>query len=115
MVLFQNPAPNKYLKQQGKDLVAKAYRKFFHNPTGQRDIREIKEEGFRRKFLMELFVTVFGYVINPDPDHNLTMEFKNEKGSKKWDTSIFRQIKAITVFHIVISGIILLLNPQPLL
>jgi type I restriction-modification system DNA methylase subunit len=103
MALFQKSVLNKYLKIQNKTAVAKAYKKFtkyFHNPTIQQNIREIKEEGFQQKFLMELFVTVFDYVINPDPNYNLTTEFKNEKGAKKADGAILVENKALTVIEL---------------
>ncbi len=83
MPLYQNSVLNKYLKQQDGEAVAKAYKKFtkyFHNPTIQQNIRESKEEQFQEGFLRELFVTVFGYVLNPNANYNLTTELKNEKG-----------------------------------
>ena len=91
MALFQKSVLNKYLKQQDDVAVEKAYKKFvkyFFNPITQQNIREINEEGFQQKFLMELFVTCFGYVINPDPDYNLTTEFKNLKDAKKADSVV---------------------------
>jgi hypothetical protein len=103
MALFQKSVLNKYLKIQDKTAVTKAYKKFtkyFHNPTIQQNIREIKEEGFQQKFLMELFVTVFDYIINPDPNYNLTTEFKNEKGAKKADGAILVENKALTVIEL---------------
>ena len=103
MPLFQTSVLKKFLKQQNTDAVSKAYKKFskyFHNPVIQQNIREIKEEGFQQKFLMELFVTVFGYVINPDPNYNLTTEFKNEKGAKKADGAILVDGKALGVIEL---------------
>jgi type I restriction-modification system DNA methylase subunit len=103
MALYQISVLKTYLSHQDKVEVNKAYKKFikyFHNPTRQRNIREIKEEGFQQKFLMELFVTVFGYVINPDPNYNLTTEFKNEKGAKKADGAILENGKAIGVIEL---------------
>ena len=49
---------------------------------------------------MELFVTVFGYVINPDPKFNLTTEFKNEKGAKKADGAILNDGKGLGVIEL---------------
>ena len=48
---------------------------------------------------MELFVNVFGYIINPDPKFNLTTEFKNEKGAKKADGAILIDAKALGVIE----------------
>jgi len=103
MALFQKSVLNKYLKQQDDVAVKKAYKKFvkyFFNPITQQNIRDINEEGFQQKFLMELFVTCFGYVINPDPDYNLTTEFKNLKDAKKADGAILVEGKAIGVIEL---------------
>ena len=79
MPLFQSSVLNKYLKDQDDQLVNDAYKRFttyFHNPTIQQNIRESKEEQFQEGFLTELFVKVLGYVINPNPEFNLTTEFR---------------------------------------
>jgi len=91
MAFFQNSVINKHLKALDKEVVKAAYAKFrnyFHNPEIQQNIRELNEEQFQQKFLIELFVNIFGYTINPDPDYNLTTEYKNEKGAKKADGAI---------------------------
>jgi hypothetical protein len=49
---------------------------------------------------MELLVNIFGYVINPDPNYNLTTEFKNEKGAKKADGAILKNGKALSVIEL---------------
>ena len=103
MPLYQNSVLKTYLAQQDKEVISKAYKKFikyFHNPVRQQNIREIKEEGFQQKFLIELFVNVFGYIINPDPKFNLTTEFKNEKGAKKADGAILKDAKALGVIEL---------------
>ena len=103
MALFQKSVLNEYLNNQDNVAVEKAYKKFvkyFHNPTTQQNIRDINEEGFQQKFLMELFVTCFGYVINPDPDYNLTTEFKNLKDAKKADGAILIDGKARAVIEL---------------
>ena len=86
MPLFQTSVLKTHLKQQDQALIEKAYKKFikyFQDPSIQDNIRNSKEEQFQEGFLRELFVRVFGYVINPSVNYNLTTEFKNEKGSKK--------------------------------
>lgn len=103
MDLFQPSVQKNYLKLQDKEAVAKAYKKYtkyFHNATIQQNIRESKEEQFQQKFLMELFVNVFDYVIFPDSNHNLTTEFKNEKGAQKADGAILKDGKAIAVIEL---------------
>ena len=103
MALFQNSVLNKYIELQDQQVIEKAYKiftKYFFNPVIQQNIRDIKEEGFQQKFLMELFVNVFNYVINPDPEYNLTTEFKNEKGAKKADGAILKDGNAIAVIEL---------------
>lgn len=103
MALFQKSVLTEYLKKQDSIAVEKAYKKFvkyFYNPITQQNIRDINEEGFQQKFLMELFVNCFGYVINPDPYYNLTTEFKNLKDAKKADGAILIDSKAIAVIEL---------------
>jgi len=103
MALFQKSVLTEYLKKQDSIAVEKAYKKFvkyFYNPITQKNIRDINEEGFQQKFLMELFVNCFGYVINPDPYYNLTTEFKNLKDAKKADGAILIDGKAIAVIEL---------------
>ena len=103
MSFFQLSILNKYLKAQNREQINSAYDKYvhyFHNPQIQRNIREVNEEQFQQKFLIELYVKVLGYTINPDPDYNLTTEFKNEKGQKKADGAILKNGKAIAVIEL---------------
>ena len=103
MSLYQKAVLNKFLKQQDKDAVAKAYKKFskhFHNPKIQENIRNSKEEQYQEGFLRELFVDVFGYTLNPQPKFNLTTELKNEKGAKKVDGAILKDGNAIGVIEL---------------
>lgn len=92
MSFFQNAVLNKYLKTLNQEQLQLAYKKFnayFHNPEIQNNIREAKEEQFQEGFLRELFVNILGYTINPEPNFNLTTEFKNLTGSKKADGAVF--------------------------
>jgi len=103
MGLFQTSVLKKYIKLQDEKAVGKAfkkYTKYFHNPERQENIFDIKEEGFQQKFLMELFVNIFDYIINPDPNYNLTTEYKNEKGAKKADGAILKNEKALAVIEL---------------
>ena len=73
MPLFQKSVLNKYLKEQDKKEVLNVYqtfKRYFHNPTIQQNIIDSKEEQFQEGFLRELFVKVFGYTLNPNPDFN---------------------------------------------
>jgi type I restriction-modification system DNA methylase subunit len=94
MGLFQHSVLNKYLKEANQDEMQAAWKKlvaYFQNPVIQQNIRESKEEQFQEGFLTELFVKVFGYTINPNPDYNLTTEYKNERGAKKADGAILKE------------------------
>jgi type I restriction-modification system DNA methylase subunit len=103
MSLFQPSVLKKYLSQQDRDSVLKAYKKYskyFHNPSIQENIRNSKEEQFQEGFLRELFVDVLGYTLNPTPKFNLTTELKNIKGSKKVDGAILKDGNALAVIEL---------------
>ncbi|MBK9514813.1 MAG: N-6 DNA methylase, partial [Flavobacteriales bacterium] len=103
MPLFQSAVLKKYLKQQDGSRIAGAYAAFsayFHNAERQQNILNAKEEQFQEGFLRELFVKVLGYTLNPDPNFDLTSEFKNEKGSKKADGAILQDGKALAVIEL---------------
>ncbi len=103
MSLFQASVLKKYLNEQEKQALASSYEKYktyFFNPVIQQNIRESKEEQFQEGFLRELFVNIFGYTINPNPNYNLTTEFKNETGPKKADGAILQEGKAIGVIEL---------------
>jgi len=103
MALFQKSVLNKYLKQQEKEAVAKAfkkYSKYFHNSAIQQNIRDSKEEQYQAKFLDELFVTVLDYTLYPKEPHNLITELKNEKGAKKADGAILKEGNALGVIEL---------------
>jgi hypothetical protein len=93
MALYQISVLNKHLASQDAEAVKAAYVKFsgyFLNKEIQENIRKSKEEQFQQKFLMELFVNVFGYTMNPDANYNLTTELKNIKDAKKTDGAILK-------------------------
>lgn len=103
MPLFQQSVLKKFLSQQDKNLVDKAYKKYtkyFHNTAIQENIRNSKEEQFQEGFLRELFVDILGYTLNPSPKFNLTTELKNLKGSKKVDGAILKDDKALAVIEL---------------
>ncbi len=103
MPLFQQSVLKKFLSQQDKSLVDKAYKKYskyFHNTAIQENIRNSKEEQFQEGFLRELFVDILGYTLNPSPKFNLTTELKNLKGAKKVDGAILKDEKALAVIEL---------------
>ena len=103
MAFFQNAVLNKYLKAQDAAVIQAAYAKFkahFHNPVIQENIRNSKEEQYQGEFLIDLFVNVLGYTKNPQPDFNLTTEYKNVKDSKKADGAIIINEKVLSVIEL---------------
>jgi len=91
MSLFQKSVEQKYLKQLDSGLIDAKYNEFkayFGNPDIQENIRNSKEEQFQEGFISELFVKILGYTLNPNPNFNLTTEYKNIKDSKKADGAI---------------------------
>lgn len=91
MALFQKTVEQKYLKQFDSALINAKYQEFkthFGNTDIQENIRNSKEEQYQGEFLIDLFVKILGYVKNPNPDFNLTTEYKNVKDSKKADGAI---------------------------
>ena len=100
MSLFQKSVEQKYLKQLDSRLIETKYNEFksyFGNPEIQENIRNSKEEQFQEGFLRELFVKILGYTLNPNPNFNLTTEYKNIKDSKKADGAIVinEMVKAV--------------------
>lgn len=103
MALFQSSVLKKYLAAQEHRPIHEAfaaYLTYFHNPRIRDNIRAAKEEQFQEGFLRELFVKIFGYTINPEPDFNLTTELKNIKDSKKTDGAILKDGNALAVIEL---------------
>ena len=103
MGLFQQSVLKKYLKEADQTVMKPAFAKlaeYFHNPVIQQNIRDCKEEEYQDGFLTALFVNVFGYTLKPNPDFNLTREFKNEKGARKADGAILKEGAAIGVIEL---------------
>jgi hypothetical protein len=91
MALFQKTVEQKYLKQLDSALINAKYQEFkthFGNTDIQENIRNSKEEQYQGEFLIDLFVKILGYIKNPNPNFNLTTEYKNVKDSKKADGAI---------------------------
>ena len=103
MGLFQQSVLKKYLKEADQTVMKPAFAKlaeYFHNPVIQQNIRDCKEEEYQDGFLTALFVNVFGYTLKPNPEFNLTREFKNEKGARKADGAILKEGTAIGVVEL---------------
>lgn len=103
MALFQNAVIKKYLQAQNKEKLKEKWLQFqqhFHNPTIQENIRNSKEEQYQGEFLIDLFVNILGYTKNPQPNFNLTTEYKNVKDSKKADGAILIDEKVRAVIEL---------------
>lgn len=100
MSLFQNSVVTKHLQSQDKiKLIAQwnVFKNHFQNPIIQDNIRNSKEEEYQGEFLIDLFVSVFGYTKKPLENFNLVSEKRNVKDSKKADGAIVinEQVKAV--------------------
>lgn len=100
MSIFQKSIVKKHLSSENQEVIKAKWNLFtsyFHNATIQENIRNSKEEQFQEGFLRELFVKVLGYTLNPEPNFNLTTEYKNVKDSKKADGAIIinNHVKAV--------------------
>ncbi|AND64488.1 restriction endonuclease subunit M [Flavobacterium covae] len=103
MSLFQNAVISKYLQATNQDIVTQKWNEFttyFHNLERQENIRNSKEEQYQEGFLRELFVKILGYTLNPEPNFNLTTEYKNVKDSKKADGAIIVSEKVRAVIEL---------------
>lgn len=91
MSIFQKSIVKKHISSENQEVLKTKWNLFtsyFHNVTIQENIYNSKEEQFQEGFLRELFVKVLGYTLNPEPNFNLTTEYKNIKDSKKADGAI---------------------------
>ncbi len=103
MPLFQNSVVTKQLQSQDKTKLVtgwNVFKRHFHNPTIQDNIRSSKEEQYQGEFLIDLFVNVLGYTKNPTPNFTLTTEYKNVKDSKKADGAILINDKVKAVIEL---------------
>ncbi len=103
MSLFQKSVEQKYLNELDQELIDQkylAFQDYFGNPAIQENIRNSKEEQFQEGFLRELFVSILGYTLFPQPDFNLTTELKNIANSKKADGAILKGADAVAVIEL---------------
>jgi len=103
MALFQASVLKSHLALLDEAIIEKAYKKYqkyFWNTTIQGNIRSAKEEQYQATFLNELFVNILGYTLFPNPNSNLTTEFKNEKNARKADGAILKDGVALGVIEL---------------
>ena len=95
MSLFQQSVLKKYLNDLDKDYLQQLWTVFashFHNPTIQQNILNAKEEEYQEGFVRDLFVSVLGYTLNPQPDYNFVLEKKSVTDATKSDGAIVRSL-----------------------
>ena len=83
--MFQKTIVDKYLNHLDKELIENKYKVFqevYGNPEKQENIRSSKEEEYQTTFICDLFCTVLGYTIKPEPNFNIIREAKNESENK---------------------------------
>lgn len=103
MPLFQKSVLKRYIAELSQAQISNAYLVFqgiFNNPVKQVNILNSKEEQYQASFIRDLFVNVFGYILNPDVDYNLITEQKNEKDSKKADGAILDGLSVLAVIEL---------------
>jgi len=103
MSLFQSTIIEKYIRELDNTQLEAAWQTYSHcflNLSKQDNIRLSKEEQYQEGFLRDLFVDIFGYTLNPNPNYNLTTEFKNKTSSKKADGAILKDGHAIGVIEL---------------
>lgn len=103
MSLFQNTVLQKYTNNLDEVQLQKLYTKYklhFHNIVIQENIKKNNEIQYQGEFLIDLFVNILGYTKNPNPNFNLTTEYKNIKDSKKADGAIIINNKAKAIIEL---------------
>jgi len=102
MAMFQKSVINKHLASIDSEKINNAFAKFRenYNPSKIQKINKLKEEEYQDGFLRDIFVDVLGYILNPDENHNLSREFKNQADSKKADGAILKDEKAVAVIEL---------------
>jgi len=103
MSLFQTSVIKKYINDLNTDLIDRKYQAFhacFGSPERQENIRKLKEEEYQEGFIRDLFVNIFEYTLNPEPNYNIVLEKKNVDDSKKADGAIIRNNEVIAVIEL---------------
>ena len=83
--MFQKKIIEKYLAMTEHGLLSENYAQFkslFADKEKQENIRASKEEQYQEGFIRDLFCSVLGYTIKPEPGYNILTELKNETRNK---------------------------------
>ena len=103
MALFQKSVLAQYLNKLDNTEVEEAfarYKEVYLNSEKIENIKFSKEEQYQEGFLNDIFVKILGYTKNPEPNHNLKIEQKNENNAKKADGAILRGDDVIAVIEL---------------
>ena len=76
----------------------------FHDPVKQANIRNLKEEACQEGFVGDLFVSVLGYTLNPQPNFNFVLEQKSVTDATKSDGAILLNNEVIAVIELKDTG-----------
>lgn len=83
--MFQKKVVEKYLSKIDLNLLREKYSvfcKIYKNEAKIKNIRSMKEEQYQEGFIRDLFCSVLGYTIKPEPNYNILTELKNETKNK---------------------------------
>ena len=91
MPLFQQSVLKKYIQDLDKEKLQDAWLQFqahFFNATIQQNILNAKEEEYQEGFVRDLFVSMLGHTLKPQPGYNLVMEQKSTSDATKSDGAL---------------------------
>ncbi len=107
MPLFQQSVLKKYINELNKIELQNSWQLFtthFLDPVKQANIRNLKEEEYQEGFVRDLFVTVLGYTLNPQPDYNFVLEKKTVADATKSDGAILFKGEVVAVIELKDTG-----------
>lgn len=107
MPLFQQSVLKKYLNDVNKTELHTAWQLYgahFLDPVKQANIRNLKEEEYQEGFVRDLFVSVLGFTLNPQPDYNFVLEKKTVTDATKSDGAILLKSDVIAVVELKDTG-----------
>ena len=107
MPLFQQSVVKEYISDLNKTELQSAWQLFsthFQNAVKQANIRNLKEEEYQEGFVRDLFVSVLGYTLNPQPDYNFVLEKKSITDATKSDGAILSNKNVIAVIELKDTG-----------
>jgi len=102
MAIFQKSVIKNALDKFDKEQLDTAYNSFKNNFTFEKieRIKKLNEEKYQDGFLRDLFVDVFGYVLEPDQNSNLAREFIDQSGGKADGAILNENGNAIAVIEL---------------